>query len=204
MKQQTLVQKKSNAGFTLVELMVSLAIMVIILAVVSVNYRKFDSGMTLTNLAYDVGLSIRKAQTYGLSVRGVAVNSTQSFQYPYGIHFDNSSPKSYFIFADMNDNQVYDSGTDTKVDSYTIKGPFSITSLCVLDSSDNPTCGGYSNFDISFERPNPDATMCRYNVITSKQCNPVGVLIKVSSTQDTASVKHIIVRPTGQISVKNP
>ena len=96
----------SNKGFTLIELLVSVAIFTFLTGLILVNHGRFTSAILLENLAYDVGLSIREAQIFGLSVKEFEPGSGQ-FQQGYGVHFDASTPAQYIIFADRRPSPVF-------------------------------------------------------------------------------------------------
>ncbi len=197
--------KKNSAGFTLTELMVSIGIMIFVLALILVNYRKFDSGIVLTNLAYDIGLSVRKAQTYGINVRG----KNDNYTYAYGIHFDTTDQagkKSYIIFADLNPNGpngtigngMYD-GVEEKVEGFRLQGNYAISSLCTLNAS-TEVCD-VTTMDIMFKRPNPDArTYVTRNGLTSYTAE--AAVIQINTSQDPEAIKKVYVYSTGQISIK--
>lgn len=106
MKKNSLFSPKSSKGFTLPELLASIAIMGIIMTVVIYNHRQFDSQLELTNVAYRVAISIREAQTYGVSVKEFNDSSTRRFDVPYGISFyaTNFNEPSYVFFGDSNPN----------------------------------------------------------------------------------------------------
>lgn len=205
---------KTQKGFTLTELLVSIAIMVFILALVLVNYRKFDSSIVLTNLAYDIGLSVRKAQSYGISVKGTneVVANPNAFKYPYGIHFDTANPKSYIIFADMNDNGDGTLGNGSydcllgesdssceKVEKYFLQGGYRIKELCSsADGTTDNNCAAITVFDITFKRPNPDA-----KIYSNIDIGNEAAVIKIHSAQSPDEFKRILIRTTGQISIPN-
>lgn len=195
------IKNKLNAGFTLIELMVSIGIMILVMALILVNYGKFDTGIILTNLAYDIGLSVRKAQSYGISVKGVTVGSVQNFDSSYGIHFDKTKPKNYLIFVDTNSNGVYNCVSDPsnceKVEGFTLGGAYNIVGLYTLSGGvKNPIT---TSVDITFKRPNPDATV-HINSDSAIITDPVE--IDIASTEEPTSIKSIIVRSTGQISIQ--
>jgi type II secretory pathway pseudopilin PulG len=200
------IKNKLNAGFTLIELMVSIGIMILVMALILVNYGKFDTGIILTNLAYDIGLSVRKAQSYGISVKGVTVGSTQNFNSSYGIHFDVAAPKNYILFADTlpsgNPNGVYSCPNPNapasceKVEGFTLGGAYSIVGLYQLV---NGTKSAITSVDITFTRPNPDATV-HVNGTSGTPTDPIE--IDIASNEDPTSIKSIIVRSTGQISIQ--
>src|SRR3989344_6847475 len=78
---------KALRAFTLVELVVVLAIFTLISSVVLANHSRFNGSVLLGSLAYDIALSIREAQVYGLSVKQHTVAGVGQFQIGYGIHF---------------------------------------------------------------------------------------------------------------------
>ena len=61
-----------SRGFSLAELIVSIAIFLFISSVVMVSQHNFGGKILITNLAYDVALGIRQAQVYGSSSRKAA------------------------------------------------------------------------------------------------------------------------------------
>lgn len=101
-------------GFTLVEMVVVLAIFGVITTTVLFNYGQFRTTVSLENLAQDIALSIRKTQSYASSVRGVQLAPSplgETVQFPgYGIHFNlpsgvstnfGGSSKAFAVFADL-------------------------------------------------------------------------------------------------------
>src|SRR4051812_19475908 len=119
--------KKSTtkAGFTLLELLITLGIFVIITTLVLANDRRFGNTVNITSLAYDVALSVREAQTYGFAVKG----SSNTFNNYYGIHVDMGNLPSYLIFVDLPSgtlpNGKYDGATEL-VKSYNLNNGFKI------------------------------------------------------------------------------
>ncbi len=136
-------------GFTLVELLVSIAIFSVITTVAVFGNAQFNGSVLLTNLAYEIALSIRQAQYYGISVRQ---NSSASFNSGYGVDFKTSSPAAYTLFEDKSGGSanVFDSG-DPIVQNYTIAKGNKTGKICVDGNCSHTT------IDISFIRPNPDA-----------------------------------------------
>ena len=58
---------------------------------------------------------MRQAQVFGLSVR-----STDGgiFTGGYGVYFSTSTPQQYLLFADTDDDNLYDSGEEVEVFYY--------------------------------------------------------------------------------------
>jgi hypothetical protein len=123
----------------------------------------------LTNLTYDVGLTIRLAQNYGINIKQFNSNSGSSFL-PYGVHFDKANaPKSFILFADTTSDGLYnddgnaDLSSCTKsnevsrgcVSKYNIMRGNYISKLCV--DGEAPANCNVNKLDIVFKRPNPDA-----------------------------------------------
>ncbi len=178
------------------ELMVVVAVFSTISVIVLANHSKFNSSVLLGSLAYNIALSVREAQVYGLSVQEV----DSSFQSGYGIHF--AGPSSFLFFADKNMNRLYDGEpTDKIMKSYTLNSQHSISRFCGYTAvSGGQQCsngeGGttISYLDIVFLRPDPDAYM-RSNQFTGYS----RAEIKVRST--SGEERTVTVAPTGQISV---
>ena len=179
-----------QTGFTIIELVVSIAIFAAMTTLVVAKYSNFNNSVLFTNLAYDIALTLRTAQTYGLSVQGRAQSGQLQFQYPYGIAIcvaeegclganDSLGNSTQFhnneiiMFADTNSGATTDrfgayDKNDILVQTYAIKRGAKI--VCVEEeevSSRNFQCnptGDPDNFikraDITFVRPNPDAVIC--------------------------------------------
>ncbi len=186
-----------HRGFSLIELLVVTGIFVVITGVVLANNAQFNSSVLLGNAAYDVALSIRQAQVYGLSTR----NYSGEFRVGYGVHFEGTT--AYVIFADLDEdrNKRYDPGVDQVVQQITLGRGHTIQHYCgvrsdgVEDCSDN--AASLTHIDVGFLRPNPDAT------ITGDGPTPYSsAKIVLQSRSD--ETRTITVQSTGQISVKRP
>ncbi len=207
-----------QAGMTMVELLVVLAIFLIVAGLTIFDYGKFRSTISLQNLADDIALSIRRAQNYAIGVR-----STQSlFSYGYGIHFSTVvSPieplsghnKAFVIFADVDGDKIYDAGSGSScgspfagnecVDLLGITSSDIISSICPYTSGSiacTPLGNGYAS--ITFLRPNPDAQICAAASgfsCTLGQYASVDIYVQNLQSQTT---KIINVSNVGQISIK--
>jgi len=188
-------QAPSLRGFSLIELLVALSILTIISTVVLANHTRFNSSVLLESLAYDIGLSVRQAQVYGLSVR----EFSSGFQVGYGVHFAGNG--SYLFFVDTDANKKYDAGIDSIVNAYSLSRGHQIARYCGYTVSGLERCSDSGTpityLDVVFFRPDPDAIM---------SSNEAGVysrsVISVSSTSGTT--RSIEIASTGQISIKNP
>ena len=106
----TFVKTNHNRGFTVVELIVTVTIFVFMTALIIVRYGAYNQGTMMTNLAYDVALAVRTAQTYGVSVK-VSSPTGQDFSAAYGVEFQ-TGQNSFILFVDANTNGFYDAGPD--------------------------------------------------------------------------------------------
>jgi prepilin-type N-terminal cleavage/methylation domain-containing protein len=189
-----------SKGFTLVELMVSVGIFVFMTALVVAKYGNFNQSVLLTDLAYDVALTIRTAQTYGLSVgRAYDTGSDTSFQYYYGVHFDNSAGNNqniilYAVPVSTSGNPpTYDQLGVVDIANYSIKRGAKILNACMgNDENDCSTANG--KVDIVFKRPDPTAVIC-----SQASCNNVFVMIELQAVD--GSTRAVMVYENGQIKV---
>lgn len=175
-------------GFTLVELLVSIGIFTVITTAAVFSHKQFNSSVLLTNLAYEMALSIRQAQSYGIAVR---TNAAFNFNSGYGIHFDTSTPTSYILFEDKSGSgtlHVRD-GSDADIQTFNITKGNKVLKLCL----DGVKPCSNTSVDVTFSRPNPDAYI-RVGASSYSKAE-----ICVSSPQGT--IRKIIIESTGQISV---
>lgn len=213
-------------GFSLMELMIVIALFTIITGAALMNHARFGEGILATNLAYDVALSFREAQSYGISVReGAGANV---FDTGYGIHFGSWSgvesgepdrQTQFVFFADRNNDKRYN-GSDITGTCVTV-GPSEclkvfrfergskIESFCgMVSASGASECKyfGLSNNTLSFlgavfTRPNPDAFI-RTNVNNEATERYRSARITIVSPRGKER-RTIEVFQTGQISIRN-
>lgn len=91
-----------SGGFALLELLVAVVLFGIITTMVLLAYSRVGEQLFMTTLAYEVALSFRQAQSYGVSVREFRGGGAQTFEAAYGLHFDGGSDKQFVLFADGN------------------------------------------------------------------------------------------------------
>ena len=190
-------------GFTLIELLVVTAIIIVVTSVTLVSNNRFGGVVQLENLAYNIALSIRQAQVYGISV---ARFQGGTFTAGYGEHFDASSPDIYVVFADaITANGLYDCpqpGTNNceLVQTTSISSGYRIKSLCATPASGVEDCT-LTKLDIMFKRPEPDAWISSNGVsciIDNATCAQGARVVLVSPRSDVMSVS---IQANGQISV---
>ena len=95
-------------GFTLVEIIVVIAIVVIISGIMVFQFASTRRGANLENIVESISLNIRKAQTMALAVRSTGNSLIPAYQNGYGVHFSlgglngpqDASIFSYILFTD--------------------------------------------------------------------------------------------------------
>lgn len=208
--------KNPTRGFTLVEMLVSLGIIVIITSVVLLGQSSFNKSIVLTDTAYTVAFTLREAQSLGLSSR--KFGSTQNAG--YGVHFAVANKKSYSLFADTlgtaqqsicpghsvlsgpeakPGNCLYDSIAE-QVTAYTINKGFTIASFCGVDTGGTTRCSGSNldTMDITFLRPSTQAS------ITGTRAGALVELVSASihlASPDGSQERCVKVTRVGQIAV---
>lgn len=177
-------------GFTVLELIVSLAIFAMMTALVLSKYGNFNQGILLTNLAYDVALTIRNAQSYGLNVKSTT-RTGNDFSKPYGVHFNTATNDKIIFFTDTNGTNLYDAG-DAIIQTTTITRGSVVSKVCVNTcTSPDPT-----KLDIVFKRPDPKAIINANGLVTNSSSGYITLRAIDNST------RTVLVNSTGQVSVQ--
>lgn len=190
---------KEKKGFTIFELIISIAIFAFMSALILAKYGNFNQGVLLTNLAYDIALSIRNAQSYGLNVKSTN-RATNDFDRAYGVHFEKNSIKFTFFADDTTGNGVgvYNTGDVTLSDT-TIKRGSTIADICVYPNTTSANCEPVDKeLDITFRRPDPNAIM-KASVDGSIHTYSRA---RITVAASDGTIKTVTVNSTGQISVQ--
>jgi prepilin-type N-terminal cleavage/methylation domain-containing protein len=205
-------------GFTLVEMLVVLAIIVLLTAVVINGQGNFDKSLTITDTAYTVALSIRQAQNFGLSSRTYSGTPNAG----YGVHFMGATPTTYSLFADGNKlvwavppycpvgtagtpdakpgNCLFDTGTSETVQSFTFGRGFKITNLCGHDTGNTMRCSSTSyltGIDMVFVRPNTNSIISGFHSGSWIQLNDASIELSAPN----GGTRYICVTQAGEVSV---
>jgi hypothetical protein len=178
----------------LIELLVVVSIFTIISVLTIASNASFGEKITLETLAYDVALSVRQSQVYGIAVRRFGLVGSD-FNRGYGMHFDLTSANNYELFADtLTGNGIYDEGE--LVEATTIQGGYHVADLCVRPHGSITEDCSITELNILFKRPEPDA------YIRGSAATPTYELGRVILQSPRGTTADIVVELSGQISVQ--
>lgn len=181
-------------GFTLIEMIVVVGILVVITAITLANQGRFGERILLRNLAYDVALTFHEAQVYGISARRIA---NSAFSTGHGIAIDMSTPNAMTRFADVNSNNIYDNPSSEFAGTYQFSRAYRVETICAETASGSEQCG-LQNLYVTFHRPEPDAIVFGTYASVLGQYAGARIII-VSPREDRAEV---LIESSGQISVQ--
>jgi hypothetical protein len=175
--------------------MVVLAIIGIITAVTLNSQSSFNKTLILANTAYDIALTLRSAETFGISSRAAGAVANAG----YGLHFQRGTA-GFILFADTSPaascgtpdckpgDHIYNAGSDVLIQTYALGNAITISDFCAF-SAGSWSCevangGTLNSLDISFARPNPDAFIrangSPYTAACLKAASPQGGAQNVS------------------------
>jgi prepilin-type N-terminal cleavage/methylation domain-containing protein len=207
--------KSTERGFTLFELLVSVAIFTLLTTTLLVKHSQYKGQTVLTNLAYEIALIVRQAQVYGINVRQTTTSSVQEFVYAYGIHIDfntvdsDGHTSSFILFSDSYpatpftpDGHYTTTTSIENVETFTLSPGNWIQNVC-LDISSSPAVtkckkdGDFMIADILFNRPSPSAIYYTAPLTNYSTASAAHIYI----TSSNGICKQIDINKTGQISV---
>jgi len=207
-------------GFTLIEMLVSLGIIVIITTIVLLGQSTFNRSLVLTSTTYTVAFTIREAQSLGLSSKKFGTIQNAG----YGVHFASNNKTAYSLFADTlpaapgssqggkctghgslsgaeakPGNCLYDNISE-QVTAFTLNKGFTIASFCGTDAAGTIRCSDSSldSLDITFLRPSTQASIT--GTRTGAILELVSAVISVASP-DGSQKRCVTVTRVGQIAV---
>lgn len=186
-----------GGGFTMVEVVILLAIFSLVASVVLVSFPAFSQRINIQRTAVNLALSLRKAQNMAFAVRQ-APTAPPQVPPAYGLYFNRvAMPNSYLIFADFSPagspNGRYDPPPrDTLIETVTL-GPGITWGEFTSD------LGGANQpqdiLNVSFSVPE-----ARVGIANAAQS--VGESAEIVLLGRTGIRRSIILRTTGQISVR--
>ncbi len=198
-------QSSHLRAFTLIELVVVTAIIVVVTSVVLVNNNRFGGVVQLENLAYDVALSVRQAQVFGVSVQRYGSGASADFTSGYGMHFNINDPVHYEFFADLDKDGFFDANENVVPSPYTIRSGFRIAGLCSPQGTDAGTCMSATpatQIDIAFKRPEADAWISAGGIGCGYGAGSCAASARIVLISPRCDVMSVVVGANGQISVQ--
>lgn len=201
---------QTQQGFTLIEMLVSVGIFTIMTTYLIVKYGTFNQGILLTNTAYDIALTMRQAQNYGINTQQ---SQTGDFSQGFGVSFSTQDPvgatpqnpvgttaipnnKSFVFFPDIHAGDLRytnASGEGAVRTLYILRRGVKVTGLCAGTS--DTTCDPVPALHVGFKRPNPAA------IISTQASTNIAYARITLTSEDGSMTRDITVRRFGQISV---
>jgi prepilin-type N-terminal cleavage/methylation domain-containing protein len=193
-----------TGGFSLIELMISITIMVIVISIVSTSQGAFNGAVLLRGQAYEAALKIREVQLIAVGAVGDSsdAGTPGQFRAIYGVHFDTDSSKNgrYIIFKDANANGFYDGAGEKYGQQGFLDNRFEIREIRKIDGGSTESVDALS---VVFVRPNFDARFFD----SVGEIEPSSVEIDIARRESTevgpGDIRTLEITPTGQISVKS-
>lgn len=181
-------------GFSLTELLVTIAVFLMLSTMVLANYRAFNRNIAIEAQAHEVASKVREAQLAGISVQ------SQNGVYPgYGVFADMAATNSYVFFVDtvVPLNRLYN-GVAESVETITLKQGARIQSIC--GSLTGGACTAPLNrVHVTFLRPNPEATILGFPIAGGGPISYASAdIVFVSPAGQTKTMRVWI---TGQLEV---
>lgn len=180
-----------DKGFTLVELLVTVSIFVIINSMILVSYPQLSSQVSLFNATQEVALAFREAQTKAMGVYAFYDNNSippKIIHPPFGVYFNINTPQEFVIFADANQNNIYDGLNEFVSRFFTQKSR--ISELKVVSSSGAQTV---SDLATIYTRPDPRIIINNNSIIFSTE---------VYVSAPNGSQNKVIIWTTGLVQIE--
>ena len=225
-KLQKIINKarRDKRGFTIAEMVVVSGIFAVLTTVILFKYGDFNSSILVTNMAYEVAITTRQAQIFGVSARGFDQSDGGGFEYPYGVSFnllDQSTgsdqvTKNFTLFVDRNESDESGYGRcsngaggvgdcdcisegDECIERLGMTQGVKISEIRVNKGTGCNTTRLY-RAAVTFKRPSPEA---RIETISHPLDDQALEFLEVKIEGKSSSVKpvYVLIRKTGQISV---
>ncbi|MDC1205544.1 prepilin-type N-terminal cleavage/methylation domain-containing protein [Candidatus Pacebacteria bacterium] len=199
------LSKKYTRGFSLLEVLITAAIIGIVTAIVVVKYGAFNSSVLLKNHAYEIALALREAQVFSVSIRGEG----NIFRDRYGVYVDISSGSAseLILFLDTTANAEYDDAAepspDQVIETLVLDSRFEVSDVCVTTAGPIETCGsgGIDDLSVTFGRPDFDARFIATGIVAGPN-DILSATIELTPVTGSAISQIITIHNTGQISVQ--
>ena len=189
------IKKRIRRGFTLIELIVVIGVMVLVGTLTLVSFPQFSRRVAIEQEAGKLSLALRRAQSYAIAVREFGVGSGI---FPgYGVFVSATSPEQYLIFGDPNTSSRYEESFGETVEVVRTERGARISDICGDSQSVPPGPCGLSSVEIFYKRPGPSIALT--GAFSSDRYNDIKLVL---TSLDGFVTKSIIIWSTGQISIQ--
>lgn len=194
--------KRQKSGFTLIEMMVVVAIFLVITGVILLNTPQVREKLSIELVAQELSINIRGTQVYGVATQARIDQDTNQVEFPsYGIYFAPINDPSF-----SNEPRVFGLSSPTNLE-FNIDGVVSESGLPAgykIAGLKYDLGSGWEEADdlvIAFIRPSPTAHFLINNNSSVTGVQRVGVIIESIREH---KMKQISVYSNGQIAVIDP
>lgn len=200
---------KKTKAFTLIELLISIAILLMMTGILLYDYPEYSIRVNLANMASKISLMLREAQIRGSAVDSGIANDVSGYGLDFKlvnseIVFFNDHPTDFSKSIPLGDG-LYDPATE-EVSSSTLPKGFKISALCVYyDSLSAPICSDsatISEITVSFTRPSSLANIYKDNN-SSKTYDSACVELQSPEYPKPGHVRSVEVFGSGRIVTSN-
>lgn len=185
---------RHQKGFTVSELLVVMAIIGILSLVIIPSYKSAKDQLALERSAVQLAQYIAKAREMAMSTQECALCGGVIPSGGYGIYMKETPvvQRTYILFADMNDDQKYNSSQDVQIEEITLENNVGIYSL------------NKNILNIGFKAPDPMVGLCGKNIGDASFTNfsEIYITIAINDDPDNPTNQKIVrLNATGLISI---
>jgi len=166
--------RAKKSGFTLVELLVVIGVILTVTGAVVINYRR-GGRIDLQRTVVDISQQVREVEEMALASEKVNGSVPAG---GYGVYFNSNNPSSYIIFADGNENGTYqpfekirEEKIESNVEIYNLF-PKSGKSLSIVFIPPEPKVKINNDFDNAYAQ----VTFKRQNGMEAIYINKIGLI----------------------------
>jgi type II secretory pathway pseudopilin PulG len=185
-----MIKKTNSGGFTIIELLMSIAIIIIVSTVVMFQYRDYTINVDLKTQAADIAVILREAQVNATSGKEVVAGSN-NFKENYTVRFDTAA-KTYTIFSDLNNNGTPDLTNSVTTNenpvTHSLKGGYE---LCI-DNTDDEECDSsitpfsvtykYGSYNVTVDNPATSIVETLAEIVVKKPGSTRKEIVRIWST----------------------
>lgn len=189
--------QRVHSGFSLVELMVSISIVVLVMGVVLARHTKSNGAVLLRSQAYEVAFTAREVQLSAVS----ASSDAGVYRNVLGVYFNTSVPNAFTVFKDTTGttNYFFDTGEEFGLQGV-IDKRFTLDAIRVVSGGvETPV----AQIAVVFERPNFDARFYTgANTPVAASAVELDIRLKGATGNGVEAVRTVEITQTGQIVVQ--